>query len=543
MTRERRQDVAFAALAVSITLHVVVMWFMRPQVMTRIPGDGARERRLPPMRIAEPPPPKAVSGMDSVADKKPAMASPAPDADVPPPALSAFAAPDAPTADVTPVAEAGVDVNVPIFETIPRLSGAKISLSGEKPSAPAPKASAEAFVPHIAPVDDKPFAVAANSADALAMDMFEPVISAEIPEMVEEPTPPLMPDKPETEESEAFVPKDEVRDKVDEMAVELEKKAVRNLLDDRGAAELSKAVLVEISKEDSADGWTYFKVRLSSRGGLDVVPKDVVILMDASGSIGDARLKSCRESVRSILRSCTNTGDRFNLVAFRDKFSYAFNSWRECDSGSFSAADRWLSSLVSYGRTDVFATIRSVLTLPRNPKRPIIALVVTDGDANSGVSRTAEILSRFTALNDGLVSIYMYGVKDSANRELIDMLTRGNRGESFIFEGSRSRAGRYLESLGTRFRDPILTDIRVIFAGGGAVEMYPRLLKNLYAGDNVEFTGRVPQGTRKISFSIKGLNGEKAFESFYSFSLSGVPAQDGILAEWNEGAAVDRKTR
>ena len=543
MTRERRQDVAFAALVVSVAVHVVVMWFMRPQVMTRIPGDGARERRLPPMRIAEPPPPKTVSGMDSVADQKPSMASPVPEADVPPPALSSFAAPDAPAAAASPVAEAGLDANVPVFETIPRLSGAKISIAGEKHSAPAPQAPLEAFVPHATPIDDRPFAVEANPADALAMEMFEPVIASEIPEMSDEPAPPPAPDNSAKEERETFIPKDEVRDKVDEMAVELEKKAVRNLLDDRRAAELSKAVALEIAKEDAADGWTYFKVRLSSRGVLDVVPKDVVILMDASGSIGDARLKSCRESVRLILRSCTNTGDRFNLVAFRDKFSYAFNSWRECDSESFSAADKWLSRLASYGRTDVFATIRSVLTLPRNPKRPLVALVVTDGDANSGVSRTAEILSRFTALNDGLVSVYMYGVKDSANRELIDMLTRGNRGESFIFEGARSRAGRYLESLGTRFRDPLLTDIRVIFAGGVAVETYPRLLKNLYAGDKVEFTGRVPKGTEKISFSIKGLNGEKAFESFYSFGLSGIPAQNGISAEWNDGAAVDRKTR
>ena len=53
MTRERRQDVAFAALVVSLAVHAGVMWFMRPQVMTRIPGDGARERRLPPMRIVD----------------------------------------------------------------------------------------------------------------------------------------------------------------------------------------------------------------------------------------------------------------------------------------------------------------------------------------------------------------------------------------------------------------------------------------------------------------------------------------------------------
>lgn len=544
MTRERRRDVAFVALAASIAAHVVVMWFMRPQVMTRIQGDGARERRLPPMRIAEPPPKKAVSTIDSAKDEKPRAASPAPEAETAIPALSGTVVPEAPSvALVAPETKATPGTDAPVVETIPRLSEMKIKLSGDETADRTEVDPREFFEPHVQPDRDETLGAAVNPDDALALAMFEPAVSLKPPKAEPPSPPPVVPEPPPPEERETFVPRDEVRDKVDEMAVELEKKAVRDLLDDRRAAELSKAVALEIAKEDAADGWTYFKVRLDSRGVLDVVPKDVVILMDASGSIGDARLKSCRESVRLILRSCTNTGDRFNLVAFRDKFSYAFNSWRECDSESFSAADKWLSRLASYGRTDVFATIRSVLTLPRNPKRPLVALVVTDGDANSGVSRTAEILSRFTALNDGLVSVYMYGVKDSANRELIDMLTRGNRGESFIFEGARSRAGRYLESLGTRFRDPLLTDIRVIFAGGVAVETYPRLLKNLYAGDKVEFTGRVPKGTEKISFSIKGLNGEKAYESFYSFGLSRIPAKNGISAEWNDGAAVDRKTR
>ena len=61
----------------------------------------------------------------------------------------------------------------------------------------------------------------------------------------------------------------------------------------------------------------------------------------------------------------------------------------------------------------MFSTISSVLTLPRDPGRPLIALVVTDGEANAGVSDTGAILSKFTALNDGLVSVYMYGVKTS----------------------------------------------------------------------------------------------------------------------------------
>jgi hypothetical protein len=270
------------------------------------------------------------------------------------------------------------------------------------------------------------------------------------------------------------------------------------------------------------------------------VPKDFVILLDASGSIGKDRIRSVRNAAQSILRSAANSGDRFNLVAFRDRYSYAFRSWQECGNDSFARADKWLSNVAAYGRTDVFSSISSVLTLPRSPERPLIALVVTDGDANAGVSSTAEILSRFTALNDGLVSVYMYGLKSSANRELIDLLTRGNRGESYIYGGLRWRAGSGIEGLVERFRDPVLSDLRVVFSAGTKAEAYPRRLRNMYRNGTLTLVGRVKAGTKEIAFSVKGLNGRHAYEGFFRLPLS-AGGDSSVIDEWRAEQQIDLK--
>jgi hypothetical protein len=326
--------------------------------------------------------------------------------------------------------------------------------------------------------------------------------------------------------------------------VEKEKAAVRELLSVPNAAPVEQAAdCALVAGVDPADpGWRYFKIVFSPRRGADalpVVPKDVVIIIDASGSIGSDRLIRCRNAAKAILRSCMNSGDRFNLVAFRNRFSYAFRQWRECDAPAFAAADKWLSNLAAHGRTDVFSTIRSVLALPRDPARPVIALVVTDGDANEGVSETAEILSRFTALNDGLISVYMYGVKKEANRRLIDLLTRGNRGESFVHTGSRRRSGEELEPLAQSFRDPVLTDLRVRFSAGSSAEVYPPLLKNLYRGETVEIVGRCPVAVKELIFTLKGLAGAKAYESLYRVGFDrAAPASPSLPIRWREEKAV-----
>ena len=365
-----------------------------------------------------------------------------------------------------------------------------------------------------------------------------------IDEPATEPEPPeKMTSKEEGGDSDepAFTPIDEVMGEVDETVVAREKEAVRDLIDSDSAVEMSEAVDVGVSHFYGDDGYTYFKAVVSPKPNLPAVPKDVVVLIDASGSIGDDRLQSCRKAARAIMRSCTNTGDRFNLVAFRDRFSYAFRTWRECDAASFSEGDKWLNRLAAHGRTDVFATISSVLTLPRDPKRPLIALVVTDGDANAGVRGTADIISQFSKLNDGLVSVYMYGVKASANRELIDVLTRGNRGESFIFDGWRWKAGSAIEALSERFRDPLVTDLRVVFPSSCQAEAYPSLLRNVYRGNDVTFTGRVFGRPSDVAFSLKGLSGDTAYEGFFRLPLEADKVDSSIPELWLQEREIDLK--
>ena len=135
----------------------------------------------------------------------------------------------------------------------------------------------------------------------------------------------------------------------------------------------------------------------------------------------------------------------------------------------------------------------------------------------------------------------MYGVKGTANRELIDVLTHGNRGESFIFDGNRWQAGEGIEGLSNRFRDPVLTDLRVVFAAGSKVEAYPRLLKNLCRGESVEIVGRAPAGTEEISFSLKGLNGDTAYEGYFRFALGAAARDDALPGEWAADKAIDER--
>jgi len=534
MNRDVRNTLVIAALAISLVAHFGAMFWAKPKVMTHVAAGIARMVKRGPIRVTEAvarPEPVAIEVLKDEAAKK-----------------------DAPMADETvailPAAEAALP-SAPARATMPEAAMPEV-ISRLSPEVAAPKVETSAYADNAAecPAPKMSFetpqmaeAVVPNvglsmPSDVAAAPVFEAPVFAPVGSIREAA---VTFDREESAKN-AFKPVEEVMPEVDEKIVQAEKDAVRDLMDNgraldmHSAADVSLTVCVE-------GGWTYFKVTMRPKPRLPSVPKDVVVLIDASGSIGHDRLSSCRKAAKEILRTAMNTGDRFNLVAFRDKFAYAFRAWQPCDAMSYAAGDRWMARLAAHGRTDVFSTISSVLTLPRDPTRPLIALVVTDGDANTGVSETAEILAKFTKLNDGLVSVYMYGVKSSANRELIDVLTRGNRGESFIFDGWRWNAGEGIGGFSERFRDPIVTDLRVLFPAACAAEAYPALLKNLYRNNAVEQVGRIAGKPTEISFSLRGIAGSIAYDGFFRLPVRMARTDAGLPAAWRAERALDVKLR
>ncbi|MBO5642978.1 MAG: VWA domain-containing protein [Kiritimatiellae bacterium] len=535
MTKERREDIVLIAVAVSLALHAVLVFCVKGRVMSTGIDEKYMPRQVRVTRIENTSTPKDIVKIEDILDQD-----------------AKRTAPEATIAD----------------ELAPELRRVEDSTSlpiAVPPEATMPKAPEPKFqdfevvaVKDInSPRIEKPLKMPAHVPTARILAMAPSVVptpnkdtSFYMPKLSQTPKLSSVPRVKKSEVSSfakedstpQFKPVDTVLDKVDKVVIEAEKKAVRQLLDAPNVEELSQ--FVDVKTTSAQDGnWKYFHITVNPLDVLKVVPKDFVLLIDASGSIGRERMVSLRAAAKGILSTAMNTADRFNLVAFRNHYSYAFKNWRQCTQSSFDEAYEWINDLASYGRTDVFATIESVLTLPRDPARPLIALVVTDGDANSGFSSTAGIIQKFSKLNDGLVSVYMYGVKKEANIELIDVLTRGNRGESFVYTGSRRTAGKGLQGLTERFRDPVLTDIRLIFASSCKAEVYPRMVKNIYVGSPTEIYGRVPMDVNELEFSLRGLNGKASYESFFKIPFSSTKFDPRARSLFDEQKTLDDKIK
>lgn len=327
--------------------------------------------------------------------------------------------------------------------------------------------------------------------------------------------------------------------KVDVKTVQNQKEAVRRLRDDSSQKPQSFEPFVNMGLKYWIDPkhpqFKYFRIRVSARDDrtLPVIPKDIVFLMDASGSIAQDRLRSCCTAVMKAIKNL-NPNDRFNIVRFASHFSYAFpeRSWQNVDQASISKAEKWLAKLKAKGTTDVFGTLTSVLSLPRNPSRPMVAVVVTDGDATKGVTSSAEIISRFSELNGGLISVYMYGVKEKSNAYLMDMIARGNRGEWKRTDAMmRMFSGNAFPDFAYTFNRPLLSDMSVIFSNASNVESYPKLVSNLYSSQPIDIYGICPADQKSVVFSMRGLNARKVYENLFELKFSDAEQGESSLKD------------
>jgi len=538
---EKRTALFVSVIVFSAVLHGVLMHFLAPQSISTF-GDEARRmqrrvRSYPALRVDRAPGDPLSDGDEKA---RPA-AAPVTESDADRvKRLAGGAAPSVPVAEaireafpeMRPDVAGGewsaapdvLAVETPVVPdesaALPRVFTPIVSGGGTTKPFYAPPPAVSSAIPGGAP-GGIGFAVAAPGTDDAVFSVAPDAVPATAGE----------PSSAKATSAEALAaPSDlpsSVMDEVDERTVEREKEAVRALRDDQDALDLAPhvAVTVETKPVAGRDDVLFFRIRMQHNptDPLPVVSKDVVVLLDGSGSIGNDRYARCRDTARALLRTL-NSGDRFNMVVFRDKFEYLYREWQPVSSVSLATAERWLATETAHGNTDVFASMRSILTLPRTPARPVTALVVTDAEATTGLVDPRTIVERFLALNGGLVNVFMYGVKNTADEMLMDAIARGSRGGWVKHRGVRSRADAELPALAEQYREPVLTDVSFVFTSD-VKNVIPTFAANLTRAKAVEMTGYCPSARPHLSFAVRGLNGAKTYEGFYKITLPRHPAK------------------
>jgi Ca-activated chloride channel family protein len=270
---------------------------------------------------------------------------------------------------------------------------------------------------------------------------------------------------------------------------------------------LEKHLKAEVFVYHSPPGsmYDYCRIEIKRRTTdlLPVLPKDVLLVQDASASITEQKLRFCRDGMLKAL-NLLGPGDRFNVVEFRDSVAKCFDTWATVDPDNLQKAREFIGRMESVGNTDIFDALKDLLQFPRKPGRPVIMMVASDGDATTGLTDHTRIIEAFSQANRGEVSVFTLGTFPGVNAYLLDLLSYRNRGDTVIVKTGRWDIPEVYEARAREVSRPVLSDVRFRFAAETVCEAYPQLTANLYLDRPLVIYGRYQKGAKRLVLQAMG---------------------------------------
>ena len=257
-------------------------------------------------------------------------------------------------------------------------------------------------------------------------------------------------------------------------------------------------------------------------------PKDVVFVVDTSGSMAGAKLQQAKKALQFCVENL-NTDDRFEIVRFSTEAESLFGKLSEADSEHRKRASNFIADLKPIGGTAIADALQTAFKArTEKSERPFVIIFLTDGLPTVGTRNPDEIVADVKKAGDA--RIFSFGIGSDVNTQLLDQIAEGTRAFSqYVLENEDLEVK--VSNFYTRIREPVLTNARLEFGGGVRTsKLYPAQLPDLFKGDQLVLTGRY-SGSGEVEAKLTGMaNGrEQTFTYKVKFNDS---SNDYVARLW-----------
>ncbi|MBK6427456.1 MAG: VWA domain-containing protein [Blastocatellia bacterium] len=197
----------------------------------------------------------------------------------------------------------------------------------------------------------------------------------------------------------------------------------------------------------------------------DLTPKEVVFVVDTSGSMSGLPMEKSKEVVRYAIDRL-NPDDTFNVITFSGSTRILFPEPVPANVVNRAVAMQLLSGTQGGGGTEMMSAIRAALDPSDAEHHVRIVCFLTDGYVGNDLEILSEIRKHANA------RIFAIGVGNSVNRFLLDQMAAEGRGEvayAMLTDDGEQVAKTFFE----RVRNPLLTDVTIDWNGLPVTDVLP----------------------------------------------------------------------
>ena len=260
------------------------------------------------------------------------------------------------------------------------------------------------------------------------------------------------------------------------------------------------------------------------------VPRDMVFVLDTSGSMRGKRMTQARNALKYCLGQLT-PGDRFAVMNFATTVNLYTDKLQTANSDNVAAARKWVDGLEATGGTAINDALAASFGLRTGDEgRTFTIVFFTDGAPTIGETNPDNILQNVAAANNGKTRIFTFGVGDDVNAALLDRLADDTRAVSTYVRESESIEAK-VSSLYGKISNPVLANLKLTLGNGVALsEIYPPRLPDLFHGSQLVVLARY-SGKGPVAVKLTGTVGMEAKEFVYELNFPEKTAEDKAFVE------------
>jgi len=240
-----------------------------------------------------------------------------------------------------------------------------------------------------------------------------------------------------------------------------------------------------------------------------VLPKDVVFVIDVSGSMAGGKLDQAKKALHFCVENL-NEGDRFEIVRFATDVEPLFKEITAASTANRERARSFISALKPLGGTAIHDALTASLALrPKSGDRPFLLIFLTDGLPTVGETNIDRIVAGATGGGNSSARIFCFGIGTDVNTHLLDRITEATRAASQYVLPTEDLEVK-VSSFFAKIKDPALTRPELkLPAAAGVTRLYPHPLPDLFSGEQLVVVGRYA-GPAKGAAQLNGQAGSEA---------------------------------
>ena len=250
-------------------------------------------------------------------------------------------------------------------------------------------------------------------------------------------------------------------------------------------------------------------------------PREVVFVIDNSGSMGGASIQQAKASLLYALGRL-QPGDRFNVIRFDDTMTVLFPATVPADVEHLGSAISFVNALEARGGTEMLPAMRAALTDDGADTDHIRQVVfLTDG----AIGNEQQMFDTITAMR-GRSRIFMVGIGSAPNTYLMTRAAELGRG-TFTHVGSVEQVDERMRDLFNKLENPAVTGLTATFSDASA-DLTPAITPDVYRGEPLVLAARLDRLAG--SLQIKGRVGDRPWSM--TLPLANAAEGKGLSKLW-----------